>query len=227
MNANQFQDDFFWTGAEDGAVCRYSLATNLYEDNLVRSSLPIRDIALSPDGRLAVIASEYVSPISHRRECLQTNSEVTVKVVHTEDALNILHLDDHPKPVKHVTFDPSGTFLALSCTDGVIYIYSFSNEEPKLVRKVEGVIPRLETDAIATSRAVWHPDGRAFAVVTGAREIQVISVGDGEKQKVFATGHLGDITTLAWSPNGALLVSAGGDGTIILWQTKTQKVLAR
>ena len=36
----------------------YSLETNQYEKMLVRCTLPIRDIALSPDGRWVAIASE-------------------------------------------------------------------------------------------------------------------------------------------------------------------------
>ena len=38
---------------------------------------------------------------------------------------------------------------------------------------------------------------------------------------------MGDVTALAWSPNGAMLLTAGGDRKILLWETGTQKVLAR
>jgi chromosome transmission fidelity protein 4 len=54
-----------------------------------------------------------------------------------------------------------------------------------------------------------------------------VSRSDGERQKVFSNGHNGDITALAWSHNGALLASAGVDGKVVLWETATQKVLAR
>lgn len=138
-----------------------------------------------------------------------------------------LYLREQTKGVKHVTFDPSGTYVAVSCSDGIIYLYSLSKEEPELVRKIDGAIRRLETEAEASSRAVWHPEGRAFAVATATRDIHVVSSGDGQKQKTFSDGHLGDITALAWSPNGALLVSAGADRKVVLWESKTQKVLAR
>ena len=52
------QNDFFITGSEDGMVCMYSLETYLYDKLLTRYTLPIRDIALSPDGKWAAIASE-------------------------------------------------------------------------------------------------------------------------------------------------------------------------
>jgi len=51
-------DHFFVAGAEDGSVCKYSLQTNSLDEILLRSTLPIRDVALSPDGLWAAVASE-------------------------------------------------------------------------------------------------------------------------------------------------------------------------
>ena len=153
-------------------------------------------------------------------------SELTVKIVDTSDPYRLLYLRDLPKPAKHLTFDPSGTYIAASCTDGIIYIYRLSTEEPELIRKVDGVVKRLEMESEASCRAIWHPDGRAWAAPTPTRDIQVIS-DDGERQRTFSGGHLGDITALAWSPNGALLLTAAADGKIIIWDTKSQKTLTR
>ncbi|KAI9699386.1 MAG: hypothetical protein M1836_002997 [Candelina mexicana] len=204
-------NDFFVTGSEDGTVCMYSLQTYTLDKILVRCTLPVRDVVLSPDGKWAAVASD----------------ELVVKVVNTEDMEKVLYLREQPKPVKHVSFHPSGSFLAVSCTDGIIYVYSVSTETPQLIRKVDGLIRSLETDAEASSRVVWHPDGRAFAVPTATRDIQVMSMDDWERQRAFTTGHLGDVTAVAWSPNGALVASAGADRKIFVWETKTQKVLAR
>lgn len=161
------------------------------------------------------------------REVLIFLSELTIKIVNTTDTDKVLYLRDQPKPTKHVSFHTSGAYLAASCTDGIVYIYSLSTEEPELLRKVDGLIRTLETDAEASSRAIWHPDGRAFAAPTATRDIQVVSGSDGERQKAFSGGHMGDVTALAWSPNGALLMTAGADRKIMLWETKSQKVMAR
>ncbi|MCJ1382676.1 hypothetical protein MMC17_005789 [Xylographa soralifera] len=204
-------NEFFITGSEDGTVCMYSLETNQYEKMLTRCSLPIRDIALSPDGLWAAVASD----------------ELTVKIVNTRDTDRILFLREQPKPTKHLSFHPSGSYLAASCTDGIVYTYRLSTEQPELERKVDGLIRALETDAEPSSKAIWHPDGRAFAAPTATRDIAVVSRGDGERQRTFSGGHMGDITALTWSPNGALLMTAGSDRKILLWETQTQKVLAR
>ena len=154
-------------------------------------------------------------------------SELEVKIVNIIDTYRVLYLRNLPKPVKHLSYDPSGTYLAASCTDGIVYIYSLSTEEPDLIRKVDGFIRSLETESNSSSRVAWHPDGRAFAAPTATRDIQVLSSGDGERQRVFSGGHMADITALAWSPNGAMLLSASADRKIVLWDTKTQKILAR
>lgn len=52
------QNGFFIAGSEDGTVCKYSLEDNKLQDIIVRTSLPVRDIALSPDGNWVAVASE-------------------------------------------------------------------------------------------------------------------------------------------------------------------------
>lgn len=52
------QNDFFISGSEDGTVSLYSLQTNAFDRILLRSSLPIRDLALSPDRSWVAVASE-------------------------------------------------------------------------------------------------------------------------------------------------------------------------
>lgn len=58
LTLNREQNDFFVAGSEDGTVCVYSLRTNLLDKLLVRCTLPVRDVALSPDGDWAAVASE-------------------------------------------------------------------------------------------------------------------------------------------------------------------------
>ena len=138
-----------------------------------------------------------------------------------------MYLREQPKSPKHVTFHPDGTWITVSCTDGKIYIYNIASGQPELIRTIDGIIRGLEPDSETSSRAIWHPDGRAFAAATATRDIQVVSRDDGERQRVFSEGHVGDVTTLAWSPNGALLATAGADRKIILWETRAQKVISR
>ncbi|KAH9898801.1 WD40-repeat-containing domain protein [Xylariomycetidae sp. FL2044] len=205
-------DDFFVVGSEDGTVSLYSIPNAAFDKFLLRCSLPIRDVALSPDSNWCAVASD----------------ELTVKLVRTDDNSRVRHLKEHNKPTKHLAFDTEGSSVALACTDGVVYIYSLSSEEPELIRRVDGIIGAVDTDSETSTKVAWHPDGRAFAVPTPTRDIQVVSKHDWEKQRAFSSGHNGEITALAWSPNGAMLASsAGRDKKILIWETKTQSIIAR
>lgn len=148
-----------------------------------------------------------------------------MKIVNVEDMTSVKYLREQAKGTKHVTFDPSGRYVTVSCTDGMLYIYSLLSDEPELVRKLDGVVRRLEPEDEATSRVVWHPDGTAFATAEATREIAIFSTAEWKREKTFSGGHNGNITALSWSPNGALLASAGADGQILLWETKRQSVL--
>ncbi|KAI1007894.1 Minichromosome loss protein 1 [Podosphaera aphanis] len=203
-------NDFFVIGSEDGNISRFSLDTMSYEKYLTRCSLPIRDLALSPDGKWCAAASD----------------EIVVKIVGTNDISSSMYLREHPKPVKHLSYDPSGEYIACSCTDGLIYIYSLTDGKPDLVRKIDGLIRKVDMEDETCTKVVWHPDGRAFAAPTATREIQVMSREDYEYQRKFSNGHNGDISALAWSPNGAMLASAGTDRKIVLWETKSQTLIA-
>ncbi|KAI1084420.1 WD40 repeat-like protein [Whalleya microplaca] len=204
-------NEFFVVGAEDGTVSLYSIPNAAFDKFLLRCSLPIRDVALSPDSKWCAVASD----------------ELSVKIVRTDDNNQIRHLKEHNKPTKHLAFDTKGATVSLACTDGIVYVYSLTSEEPELIKKVDGVIGTLDAESEVSSKVIWHPDGRAFAVPTPTRDIQVVSKNDWEKQRVFSNGHNGDVTALAWSPNGALLASAGKDKKILVWETKTQSVVAR
>ncbi|KAF1943366.1 WD40 repeat-like protein [Clathrospora elynae] len=202
---------FFITGSEDGTVSKYSLESGKFEEFLVRTTLPIRDVALSPDGNWIAVASD----------------ELVVSVVNTKDMTQVRTLRDQPRAVKHVAFEKTGTKVAVSCTDGNIYMYTLDGDQPKMVKKVDGMIKSIEADAESSSKVLWHPDGRAFATPTAMRQVQVMSTSDWERQRVFKTEHSADITAAAWSPNGALLATTSSDLSLCLWDTKTQKLLKK
>lgn len=113
----------------------------------------MRDLALSRDGEWVAVASD----------------ELEVKVVNTRDMTRVMHLREQSRGVKHVSFDVTGSLLSVSCTDGIVYVYSLSSEQPQLVKRLDGVIKMLESDAEASAKVAWHPDGRAFAAPTSTR----------------------------------------------------------
>jgi chromosome transmission fidelity protein 4 len=68
-------------------------------------------------------------------------------------------------------------------------MYSLSSEQPQLLKRIDGLIKVLNTDAEASGNVSWHPDGRAFAAPTGTKDFQVVARNDWQRQKVFQGGH--------------------------------------
>ena len=203
--------DFFVVGAEDGTVSLYSIAAAKFERFLTRCPLPVRDVSISPDGQWCAIASD----------------ETTAKLVATEDTMKFHSLTKHGVASKHVAFSPNGKTMGFACTDGSLAFYSIPGTEPELYRKVDGIAGDLDPESAASGAIVWFPGGRGFGVPTPMREIQVVSSGDWNKERKFPDGHLDRISALAWSPNGALLATAGLDANFLIWDTRTQNVIDR
>ena len=161
--------------------------------------------------------------------------ETNAKVVNTISPSRVIILRGHSKSVKHITFHPNGNIVTTSSSDGSIYVFSITSEEASLVKKIDGIIPAVDVDSEVSSKAIWHPDGSVFAAPTSLngtqlpfladKDIQLVAMEDWEKQIIFKSGHNGDITDLAWSPNGAYLATAGKDGKVHIWQTKDQTIV--
>lgn len=138
----------------------------------------------------------------------------------------VIYLREQAKSPKHVSFDVSGSTVAVSCTDGLVYIYSIASEQPRLLKRLDGLIPSIEGDAEASSKVHWHPDGRAVSAPTVTKAFQVVACSDWQYQRAFK-GHMANITAAAWSPNGAVLATASADRQLIIWETRTQRVLKK
>ena len=126
---------------------------NKFEEILVRTTLPVRDVALSPDGNWIAVASEYVQN-THTYNQADRHSELSVSVVNTKDMTKVRTLRDQPRAVKHVSFDKKGEHLAVSCTDGNIYMYNLVGDQPEMIKKVDGMIKSVETESESCAKVL-------------------------------------------------------------------------
>lgn len=169
------------------------------------------------------------SVILHLLIVTYTHSETKVKIVNVFDMLKVMELKAAlAKSIKHVSFHPSGNMLSTVDTNGAIRIYSLSTEDPSILETLSGIVPIVhDSDSPVSCKVAWHPDGGSFAAPSSTREIVVYDRVDWKKQAVFASGHLGPLTDIAWSPNGAYLASCGQDKAVIIWETKSQKIVKK
>jgi WD40 repeat protein len=98
-------------------------------------------------------------PIVDRNNGRETNA----KVINTISTSRVIILRGHSKSVKHITFHPNGNIVTTSASDGSIYVFSISSEDPILVKKLDGIIPALDVDSDSCAKVAWHPDGTCFA----------------------------------------------------------------
>lgn len=68
------------------------------------------------------------------------------------------------------------------------------------------------------------PDGRRLAVGDNEGQVNVLDVGaalPSDEEQLNYLGHIGRVSRLVFSPDGALVASAGADGSIRVWDANT------
>lgn len=126
-------------------------------------------------------------------------------------------LRGHTEYIYRTAWSPDGQFLASVSDDNTIRIWNIETGECRTS------IQEQYKDARAI---VWSPDGQMIATAFGS-SIQLRNGVDGYIVKVFE-GHTKWINCLSFSPDGKLLLSTSGDGSIRIWEvlTDSKKVIS-
>jgi WD40 repeat protein len=75
----------------------------------------------------------------------------------------------------------------------------------------------LDRGEVAVLTLATSSDGKYIATGTNQGEVWLASAVDGARLAVYQ-GHLGDVNSLEFSPDGKLLLSAGEDGRVLVWK---------
>jgi WD40 repeat protein len=197
-------------------------------------------MAFSPDGRRAVIASSdrsvrfyevegkrdlkrfightasvwsvALSPDSSR--ALSGSMDTTVRLWDTATGQQLLKLDGHSTLVTCVQFSPDGKQALSSSLDGLVILWDLT--KGKELQQFE--LKNQYINAIAIS-----PDGKQALFGTN-NTIQVWNLETGKGIKAL-TGHTAAVTSLAYSKDGQQALSGSDDHTIRLWNLSEGKLL--
>ena len=206
-----------------------------------------RAVALSADGRCLAVASAiglwlYEAATSQALALLPTesavhsvafsldgtlaagldNGQVELWEVETGERIGTLRHADWDWGGVRVAFSPDGTRLASGSLEQIIKVWDVET------RRVAGTwrVAR-ESDSYWDIPVAFSPDGTRL--VSGFQD-GTVRLWDVATQTEVATleGHTDRVTSVAFSPDGALLASAGGPGdrTVILWDAGTQSQVA-
>lgn len=181
----------------------------------------VNDVVLSRDcGRLA--ASIGTEPES--RELLARHgSKGKVHVWNLATTKGPLALEWHPDrtnyPAFRIAFSPEGSSVAtVSGLDLGVRVFSVATG---LLRGTDYV----KAGGILYCLA-YAPDGKTLAVGTGYYGTVGLWRPPGPVEPVVLKAHSGSVHSLAFSPTGKALASAGMDGAVILWDVGAARKLA-
>ena len=152
---------------------------------------PVRALAVSPDGRLAISGSFDQSAILWGLE--------------TGAALAVLRV--HDGAVNAVAALPDGRFASAS-EDGRIALWRLGRAEPEQV---------LAGHAGPVAGLAVAPDGRHLASASWDGTARIWAL-DGGPPRVL-TGHQGNVNAVAFLPDGQP-VTAGADATVRVWSAE-------
>ncbi len=170
---------------------------------------PVYGLAARPDGR--ALASGAV--------------DRALKVHDVPERLLVHDLREvHRKPIYGVAWSPDGRLVATGSGDTYLAIYDV--EEAK--RKAQERFGQEEYYHFAVQNRVlncvaWSPDGRRLAVGLSNHSVVILQVspaGAVTKGPTLAL-HEDAVSEVAWTPDGAGLLSAGYDRRLVLWDAST------
>lgn len=139
------------------------------------------------------------------------------QTVQVWDALTsdlVLSRNDYAGYTEGVAWSPNGTSIASDGPDQTVRIWGANNQQQKLSLSGHGAI-------------AWSPDSQYLALADSpqAGYIQVRSTTTGapiatyyqQPGSVMPSGEQNSIGTIAWSPNGKYIATAGYDGSVQVW----------
>jgi WD40 repeat protein len=204
------------TVGEDGRGRVWSLSPLGERTILIGTGTQLVCISLSPDGMEAVTTA---------RDGVAQLWNLDLAGYTELPAIRPFGLDVQPwesaKRFDGVKYSPDGLLLAATGGDGLLRVWDANTGEQRLALK-------SSTDQFSGNPA-WSPDGKSLAVggtdgVVGSAQqrgaVRVWDVASGA-ERLNLDGLPNEVVSVAWSPDGRVVVGGSADGPVKMWDAST------
>ena len=175
-------------GTLDDEVILWDVASGARKATFLGHTDSITSIAFSPDG--VILASG--------------SWDKTVRLWDVETGAHKRTLTAHTQGISNVRFSPNGgTFVSSSFNENKVILWDVSTWQRKAA---------VDTDI---NRFALSPDSSTLATANWRGELNLWDVASGTHKAEFL-GHLSNISSVTFSPDGKTLAS-GGRGKLYLW----------
>jgi WD40 repeat protein len=194
----------------DGHVIRIADArTRTHLTDLEGHQDIVTALAFSPDGRLLASGGG--------------DGDGTVRIWDLATGVERSIWRVHAELVNAVQFGPDGRQLVSAGYDGMVLLWDVASGTSTALTvedderaNAEAAIPGAPPEV--ADCVVFSPDGRRLAVCRDlARTVELWDTGTASRSIVLDGGHSASVTSVAFSPDGSLIVTGSADRTLVLW----------
>ncbi len=139
-----------------------------------------------------------------------------IRIYDTANLASVRQIPAGQGELNCVDFSPDGSLLASAGDDGMVKIWDLVTG--KTIHEIPVMKERMH-------HAKFFPDGESLAVCGLNPEISIWSVKTGKRLATLTGAHTEGVESLAISPDGKWLASAGGDRLAVVWDVSTHKPL--
>lgn len=188
-------------------------------DKIVRVwSLTTMDTKVTFKGHTESVSSVAWSPNGAR--IVSGSSDTTIRIWDIQQAIGVMTLFGHSQRVTSVDWSADGNRIVSGSYDYTIRLWDANNGTPITTFQTSSLNTAGSSNIVSSVR--FSPNGERIAVGAGG-DVGLLLVLDALSGQVLATltGHLGSITSVAFSPSGSRVVSGGNDHSVRIWDAKT------